>query len=438
MEQGARNLKKRWMAVGAAALMIGVAAPWGVGYYTQQQWQGVEAGVNNAQTVFRLETRNYDRSYMNATVNGSVVFTAPESGEQHSFEFQARVSHGVTGSLMDFTSAEDMGGRVSEFFPDKKPRLTLQTNLWGTATVEMTVPETDVIDEATGETLSTARAYGRADISAAGSDMEIQVTWPGMTLSGPDVQFTLTDFEMENSLEHLTGDLWLGDARMTLAGIQIDSADQPAVTFDGLSITSDTNVSDDGERLNGRSSIQLEKVAAGGTEYGPHEVQILFEGLDVTNLEQFSSAISDMQQAAMTSAADPDPQALMQQQMVAFQRVNDALVGLATEGFRFGLPKIDLSTPEGPIQGELMISHPELSAQDKGQNLLVMQGLEGNLDISMPVELMDQNPSLAMQVAPLIKQGMVVQEGDRLRMVGTLGDMALTINDNVLPLPPIF
>jgi hypothetical protein len=43
-----------------------------------------------------------------------------------------------------------------------------------------------------------------------------------------------------------------------------------------------------------------------------------------------------------------------------------------------------------------------------------------------------------MQVAPLIKQGMVVQEGDRLRMVGTLGDMALTINDNVLPLPPMF
>lgn len=431
-------MKKRWMVVGAAALMMGAAAPWGVGYYTQQQWQGVEAGVNSAQNVFRLETRNYDRGYLNATVKGSIVFTAPDSGEQHSFEFQARVTHGVTGSLMDFTPAEALGPRTNQFFPDEKPRLTLQTNVWGTATVEMIVPETDVIDEASGETLSTARAYGRADIGAAGSDMEIQVSWPGMSLSGPDAQFTITDFQMENSLEHLTGDLWLGDARMTLAGVQIDSPDQPSVSFDGLSITSDTDVSENGERLNGRSSIQLDKVVAGGTEFGPHEVQILFESLDVTSLEQLSSAISDMQQAAMTSAADPDPQALMQQQMEAFQRVNQALLGLATEGFTVGLPKIDLSTPQGPILGELMISHPELPAKDKGQNLLVMQGLVGNLDISMPVELVDQNPSLAMQVAPLIKQGMVIQEGDRLRMVGTLGDMALTINEKVLPLPPMF
>jgi len=56
----------------------------------------------------------------------------------------------------------------------------------------------------------------------------------------------------------------------------------------------------------------------------------------------------------------------------------------------------------------------------------------------MPAVLVDDNPVLAMQVAPLIKQGMVIQDGDRLRMAGTLEDMALTINGNVLPLPPLF
>jgi hypothetical protein len=69
---------------------------------------------------------------------------------------------------------------------------------------------------------------------------------------------------------------------------------------------------------------------------------------------------------------------------------------------------------------------------------MVMQGLTGNFDISMPAALVDENQALAMQVAPLIKRGMVVQSGDRLRMTGALKDMALDINGNVLPLPPVF
>ena len=36
------------------------------------------------------------------------------------------------------------------------------------------------------------------------------------------------------------------------------------------------------------------------------------------------------------------------------------------------------------------------------------------------------------------EEGMVVQEGDRLRIQGTLEDLALDINGNVIPLPPIF
>jgi len=69
---------------------------------------------------------------------------------------------------------------------------------------------------------------------------------------------------------------------------------------------------------------------------------------------------------------------------------------------------------------------------------MVMQGLTGNFDISMPTVLVDENPALALQVAPLIKQGMVVQDGDTLRLSGKLEDMALKINGNTLPLPPLF
>lgn len=431
-------MKTKWMIPGIVVLGIAAAAPWGVGYYTERQWQGVENGFNDAQGILRLETRTYDRGYMNASIRGSVTLIAPESGEQHSFDYQARVTHGVTGSLMDFSTTEDMGAGAKKLFPQEKPRLTLETHLWGTATLEMTVPEVDVQDEATGETLNIARVYGRADISSAGSGLDIQVDWPGMTITGPELQLSVTDFALNQTFEHLTGDLWLGGGELTLANMQFNAPEQPSLGFDGLSIVSDTDASSDDRRLNGESSIRLDQLATNDREYGPHEIQIRFDGLDVASLDEISSAVKDMQQAAIMSAGDTDSRAVMQQQMESFQRVNKAVSGLAAEGFSFGFPKIDLSTPEGPIRGELIVSHPELSDQERSQAMMVMQGLTGNFDISLPAVLVEENQALAMQVAPLIKQGMVVQNGERLRMVGTLEDMALTINGNVLPLPPIF
>jgi len=431
-------LKTGWIVVGVLVLGTAAAAPWGVGYYTERQWQGVETGFNNAQNLLRLETRDYERGYMNASVRGYVTFVVPESGEQHRVGYQARVSHGVTGSLMDFSTTENLGADAEKFFPDEKPRLTLETRIWGTATVEMTVPEVDATDQATGETLTSARAYGRADIGSAGSEVDIQLEWPGLTLTGPDLQIAMSDLSAEQTIERLTGDLWLGSGEVNLARLSFEAPQQPPMRFEGLSVVSSSDASDDGTRLNGESTIRLDKVTANDRDFGPHEIQIRFDRLDVASLNAISSAVNDMQQAAMSSAVDPDPQAIMEQQMQSFQRVNAAMLGLAVEGFSFGFPKIDLSTPEGPIEGELMIRHPELSEQEKSQAMMVMQGLTGNFDISMPAVLVDDNQALAMQVAPLIKQGMVIQEGDRLRMVGTLEDMALTINGNVLPLPPLF
>lgn len=431
-------MKTQWIVVGVVALGVAAAAPWGVGYYTEQQWQGVESGFNDAQNLLRLETRDYDRGYMSGTVHGSITFVMPENGEQHSFDYEARVSHGVTGSLMDFSTTGEPGAGAQKFFPDEKPRLTLETRVWGSATLEMTIPEVDVADAATGEALRSARAYARADIGSAGSELDIQVDWPGLTASGPGAQIVVQDLRMEQTLEHLTGDLWLGGGKITLASLQIDAPEEPPARFDGLLITSESDASSDGKRLNGSSSILLDKVAANGVEFGPHEIQLRFDGLDVASLDEISSAINDMQQAAMTPAGESSSQAVMQQQMASFQRVNSALLGLAAEGFTLGFPKIDLSTPEGPVRGELMVSHPELSDEEASRSMMVMQGLTGNFDISMPTALVDQNPGLAMQVAPLIKQGMVVQNGDRLSMVGTLEDMALDINGNVLPLPPLF
>lgn len=432
-------MSTKWMVTGAVLLVAGAAAPWTVGYVTEQQWQGVTAGLNDSQEIFRLETRDYNRGYMNATVVGSVTFLDPETGEKHAFDYQADVSHGVTGSLMDFSrTLEESMGEDENIFPDEKPTVTLETRVWGSAVVKMTVPELDVTNEETGETFTSSRFEGQADISSAGQKAEIHVEWPGMEVTGPEMNISLADLTMDQTMEQLVGDVWLGDGDVTMASLKISAPGQPAFAMSGLSMTSSSSASDNGERMSGDTTIRLESVSAADDSFGPHEIQFSMENIDVAGLNELSNALSEMQNAALTASPDADPQAMMQQQMASFQRISSAAMSLATEGFTFGFPKIDLATPEGPVNGEIQLSHPELSDEEKAQTMMVMQGLTGNMEFSMPVALVEMNPALNQQVAPLIKQGMVVKEGDRLRVKGTLADMALTINGNVMPLPPIF
>ena len=376
-------MKKQWMVAGAAVLAVGVAAPWAVGYVTEQQWQRVTADVNQAQPLFKLQTRDYDRGYMGAEFAGTITIQDPDTGDEHSFDYQARVSHGVTGSLIDFTPPPELGAEVEKIFPDEKPRLTLETRLWGTAIAELSVPAVSVIDEETGESFDMSESFSRAEISGNGSQADILMLWPGAVIRGPDLRISIEDFRLEQTMEHLTGDVWLGDGDMSLARLEVAARGEPTLRFDDFSMSGETTTDDDGKSIDSEAVVTLEKVTADDESFGPHRMEMVLSGLDVQNWSDLTTAMTDMQAAALNTAGG-DSSAIMQQQMESMNRINQAMLGLAANGFSFGFPE------------------------------------------------------LGMQVAPLIKQGMVVQEGDRLRIQGTLEDLALDINGNVIPLPPIF
>lgn len=418
-------------------LAVGVVAPWAVGYVTEQQWQSVTAEVNQAQPMFQLETRDYNRGYLGADFTGTISVQNPDTGDEHEFEYQARVSHGITGSLLDFSPPSELGSQVEKIFPDEKPKLTLETRLWGTAIVELSVPAVSVIDEETGESFDMSESYSRAEISGNGSHADILMLWPGAVIRGPDLRISIEDFRFEQTMEHLTGGVWLGDGDMSLSGFELAARDEPTLRFDDLAIRSETFTEDDDESIGSETVMTLETLTADDKSFGPHRMEFVFSGLDVQSWNDLTTAMTDMQTAALT-ASGGDSSAVMQQQMASMNRINQALLGLAGEGFSFGFPELSFATPHGPVEGEIMVQHPSLSDDEKDQMMMVMQRLTGNLDLSMPLALVEQYPELGMQVAPLIKQGMVVQEGDRVRVQGKLEDLALDINGNLIPLPPLF
>lgn len=430
-------MKKQWMIAGVAVLAVGVVAPWAVGYVTEQQWQSVTAEVNQAQPLFQLETRDYNRGYLGADFTGTLSVQHPDTGEEHEFDYQARVSHGVTGSLLDFSPSSELGSEVEKVFPDEKPKLTLETRLWGTAIVELSVPAISVIDENTGESFDMSESYNRAEITDNGSHADILMLWPGAIIRGPDLRISIEDFRLEQTMEHLTGDVWVGAGDMSLSAFEVAARDEPTLRFDELAIRSETFTEEKGESIGSQTVMTLETVTADDTNFGPHRMEFVFHGLDVQSWNDLTTAMTDMQTAALT-ASGGDSRAVMQQQMASMNRINQALLGLAGEGFAFGFPELSFATPHGPVNGEIMVQHPALPDEEKDQMMMVMQRLTGNLDLSMPLALVEQHPELGMQVAPLIKQGMVVQEGDRVRVQGKLEDLALDINGNLIPLPPLF
>ncbi|MEC7378090.1 MAG: DUF945 family protein, partial [Pseudomonadota bacterium] len=124
-------MNAKWMIAGAGVLVVAGALPWGVGYVTQQQWQQATQEVNNSQPFVRLETGEYQRGILGSEVMGTVSLTNPDTGESRRFDFQADVTHGVTGSLMDFEPLGGWSAKGAGWFPDQEPKLTLETRLWG-------------------------------------------------------------------------------------------------------------------------------------------------------------------------------------------------------------------------------------------------------------------------------------------------------------------
>ena len=172
-----------------------------------------------------------------------------------------------------------------------------------------------------------------------------------------------------------------------------------------------------------------------GASYGPHRVSLFLNGLDVASWNTFSNTMTEMQ--ALQLQDELDSRVAFEQQMQLMQRMTQSVQDLVGAGFSAGIRELSVSTAEGTIEGDLELAHPRLSEQERQQMLMVMQRLTGSLSFSLPVALAEQYPEIRMQVAPLVKQGLFVQEGDRLVMHGQLQDMVLNINDVALPLPPL-
>lgn len=336
---------------------------------------------------------------------------------------------------MDFQPQGGWSAGNAGWFAGEEPRLTLETRLWGTAALELEAPRMSVTDTDTGETLASSGGLARIEISDSASQADALVVWPAITLSGPEVNVRVSDLRLEQTMNHLTGEVWTGSGEFVVKSVAVTPAQEPPITLQDILIRSSSEAKDGGERLDSQVAFEISGISVSDKSYGPQRLVFAMSGLDVAAWGGLTESLTALQGLAISQGSGGPQQ--FEQQMAAMQQVNTSVQDLAAAGFSVGIPELTVTTPEGEVNGSVLISHPELTADQKSGMLMVMQQLTGKMDLSLPLALAQAYPELQLQLAPLIKQGFLVREGDRLLLNASMNDLMLNVNGMNIPLPPL-
>ncbi len=428
-------MQKKWIFASAVVLAAASAMPWFVGYLTEQQWQAATQEINRSQPFIQMDSGEYQRGFLGSDLRGSLVILNPETGKSQQIAYRARITHGVIGSLMNFEPEDGWSPDNADWFHGEQPKLTLESRIWGSATLEFSAPAMSLISADSGETLTSSGGTARLSIRDAGSSAEALLKWPSLTLTGPDMNVRISDVYMKQTMQYLRDGIWTGRGEMQVASTRIEPTDQPAVLLQGLSVSGSSEASANGKRLSSSGKVRLESVSWQGESYGPHQLKITLDKLDVDGWSRLSEGMSELQVLAAQQKADGENR--FEQQMAAMTEVNTALRDLAAAGFSAGIPELSLATPEGEVSGNIMIRHPELTGDQKSGMLLIMHRLEGEMNVRLPTALAENYPAVRLQVAPLIKQGFLIQDGDELAMKAFIKDLIMDISGTEIPLSPL-
>lgn len=421
------------MASAGLLVVAVVALPWGTGYLAKQQWQQATQEVNRSQALLEMQIGRYDRGFWSSEFEGTVLLRNPANDDEISLPYLANVSHGLTGNLTEFQPANGWTPAGENWFGDEAPRLTAETRLWGSAVAELTVPKFNMTNEDSAETIFGDGGVVRVQGGLGSDIVDISADWPSLVIASEEADIRLGGLTLEQEMQRLSGDVWVGEGTLALQSMELMPAYADAVMLRGLSFYSNSEAVKDNSALDSFISVKLDELQLAGDTLGPHRIEFELKGLNVDAWNAVSRSVTDMQLAAF-AAENGDPTAF-QQQMQAMSDVGESMQMLAAAGFSVGFPDIYLVSPEGPLQGKVLINHP--GAAGVSESSLIMPALEGEMELSIPLALAENNEDVRMQTAPLIKDGLLITEGDRLILKATLKDLVLNVNGQAIPLPPL-
>src|SRR5690554_2752250 len=246
--------------------------------------------MNASQPFVRLETRSYQRGVLASEASGILTVIDPARGDSYRVDFRIRVSHGVTGSLLDFRPSAGWQPQGANWFPDAEPRLTLETRVWGSANLVLEAPAMAIDNPVSGESLRSSGGLASISVGSLGEQADLMLVWPALSLSGPELDLAVDDVHLEQSLAWLSGDIWTGTGTLSVETLSVQSPGAEPVVLDGLAMTSASEAKDQDRRLDSTPELGVASGSVGRGASGPPRMAASVDNLDVAGWNAFSSA----------------------------------------------------------------------------------------------------------------------------------------------------
>lgn len=430
---------KRWMLwVGGLVLAAAIATPWAVGILTEQQWGEATREVNAAQPFLDFSTGHYQRHLFSAELEGRINLRDPQTGTVQKVHFKGTVHHGVTGSRLELHPVPDDAGTLATLFPHAQPSIVIETHLWGTADVTVSVPAIELDDQETGVAMSIAASQASVHTSNAGDRLDMNLHWPGLTVQAPTGQLAVSDIRFKESISRLQGDVWTGGGHLGVASVSVEPQGHQPVALTDLAVDSSVGAKQAGERLDSKTTLSVARVTAAGSSSGPYRMEFAIRNASVAAWNDLKTTMRTIQKQALAAATRPDSaETASARQQQAMNAIAGAVRRFAAAGVTLGIPSLTANTPKGLVEGSVMLQHPALPVAKRDDIMLVMQRLTGDARLTVPASLVASNPSVMSKLSTLIRQGLVTRQGDSFLFKATLKDLALEVNGKEIPLPPL-
>lgn len=213
----------------------------------------------------------------------------------------------------------------------------------------------------------------------------------------------------------------VGELSLVMESIMVADASGQISGFEGLSLDGSSEI--DGDVLNARSKMRIEKLALPGIG----DVAIF---MDARASDLDAAAVGRISQALDRAQSSADPEAALGQ---VFGVIRKDLESLLTAGGEVRFDQLDISLDQGTVRSKFGVSVAGSDGPFSWPGLVL--ALKADADVLVPVELVEMSRQMDPQTDSLIQMGFLKLSGNEYRMQAKFAGGLLSVNGVPMPIP---
>ncbi|MFQ6006996.1 MAG: YdgA family protein [Woeseia sp.] len=229
--------------------------------------------------------------------------------------------------------------------------------------------------------------------------------------------------EFEGTREHSRYGFGVGDIRMTVVALELDSNLGITTGFDSLSIDASSEI--DGDRVNAASTFEISGVTTPGFGDIGVTMDVVLGGLDARSFQ-------DIVQFLRTVGGSADPESAL---VSTYPAVEAELHRFLAAGAEIRLDRLDVTLPDGEVTTKFRFSLPPADPDAEFSWPGLLLALDASAHIRLPVALFDMAQAATPEAATLVAMGFFRKDGDSYEMQAEYAKGLLTVNGAPMPVP---